>query len=67
MSLLPIPSWTIQFDDGERIVTESASGKLSLDSSWAFVLDTQSTPPTIVLAVPRDRIITVIINEDELE
>jgi hypothetical protein len=56
-------SWTIQYDDGENVQTASATGKLSLDTTWAFVLDTTAMSPVIVLAVPQHRIINVTIND----
>ena len=59
-----MPSWTIQYDDGEELRTSTAHGKLSLDSSWAFVLDTSGTSPIIVLAIPHHRIIDVKIDID---
>ena len=58
------PSWTISYDDGENVKESSASGKLSLDSSWAFVIDTQMLPPAIVLAVPLHRVIDIMIDEE---
>ena len=58
------PSWTITYDDGgEELQTASASGKLSLDSTWAFILDTSGNAPVIVLAVPQHRIIQVEVDE----
>jgi len=60
-----IPSWTITYDDGEAVQAKSASGKLSLDVSWAFILDAESIPPVIVLAVPRQRIIDIQLDFDE--
>lgn len=59
-----MPSWTITYDDGEKVLTESASGKLSLDSAWAFVIDSSWSPPTIVLAVPQHRIISVLAGKE---
>lgn len=59
-----MPSWTITYDDGENVQTASASGKLSLDANWVFVLDQSVQTPVIVLAVPQHRVIDVQINND---
>jgi hypothetical protein len=59
------PSWTITYDDGDNFKTASASGKLSLDSSWAFILDAEAVPPVVVLAVPRHRVIDILLDEDD--
>jgi len=56
-------SWTITYDDGENLKVTSASGKLSLDANWAFILDTQAAPPVIVLAVPQPRVIDIRLDE----
>jgi len=57
------PSWTITYDDGERNVDTSAAGKLSLDVNWAFVLDNEAIPPVIVLAIPRQRVVAINVDE----
>lgn len=57
------PSWTITYDDGQDVQNATASGKLSLDEAWAFVLDTSGITPVIVLAVPQHRIIDVKVND----
>ena len=57
------PSWTIQYDDGENLQRQSASGKLSLDANWAFILDTSGMSPLIVLAIPQHRIVDIQIND----
>jgi hypothetical protein len=51
--------WTITYDDGEDFRQETASGKLSLDPAWAFIIDSQRANPNIVLAVPSSRIIDI--------
>lgn len=60
-----MPSWTVQYDDGENVQQATAAGKLSLDASWVFVLDTSGMSPVIVLAVPQHRVIDVQINDNE--
>ena len=52
-------SWTITYEDGEDVREETASGKLSLDPAWAFVIDTNRPSPAIVLAVPTERVIDI--------
>ncbi len=47
--------WAILYDDGEAVVDRRATGKLSLDSSWALVLRDR----TVVLAIPAHRVIEV--------
>ena len=59
-----MPSWTITYDDGENEQSASAGGKLSLDQTWAFVLDTSGMSSVIVLAVPQHRVIDIRVNED---
>ena len=51
--------WTITYEDGEEIRQETASGKLSLDPTWSFIIDPTRNPPSIVLAVPAARVIDI--------
>lgn len=61
---MPSNSWTILYDDGENIQQASATGKISLDANWVFILDTSVVPnPVIVLAVPQHRVIDVRIDD----
>ena len=55
----PMKTWIITYNDGEKIRTETIYGKLSLDPTWAFIMDTQRSPSTIILAVPAHRVIDV--------
>ena len=52
-------SWTVTYEDGEDIHEKTAEGKLSLDATWAFVIDMERTQPVIVLAVPASRVIAI--------
>ena len=47
--------WVIVYDDGDELVDCEATGKLSLDRSWALVLRDR----TVVLAVPAHRVVEV--------
>jgi len=52
-------TWTVTYDDGEEIRMETATGKLSLDPTWAFIIDTDRPVSTIVLAVPAKRVVDI--------
>ena len=49
--------WEIAYDNGEgNIEVDEVSGKLSLDSAWAFVL---SPLGHISLAIPASRVVAI--------
>lgn len=53
-------TWTVTYDDGGEVRTAVATGKLSLDSTWLFIMEpTGPTGPVIVFAVPSWRVIDV--------
>lgn len=52
-------TWTITYDDGEDLREETITGKLSLDQTWAFIMDTDRTPSAVILAVPAHRVIDI--------
>lgn len=58
-------SWTIVYEDGENVLTARATGKLSLDPAWVFVIDMTTTPPAIALAIPQQRVINVQLDSDD--
>lgn len=54
-----MPTWTITYDDGEEFRETTIHGKLSLDPTWLFIMDTTRSPSVVVLAVPAHRVIDV--------
>ena len=52
-------TWTVEFDDGENLQTATASGKLSLDHTWMFIMDPNRPVSTIVLAIPARCVISI--------
>jgi len=52
-------TWTVTYDNGEDLESATASGKLSLDTGWMFVIDMARQTPAIVLAVPSWRVVTI--------
>jgi hypothetical protein len=53
-------SWTVTYDDGGDVRTTGATGKLSLDPTWLFIMGMDgSARQSIVLAVPSWRVIDV--------
>lgn len=56
------PSWTIEYESGDKILAESAPGKISLDPAWAKIIDPDVG--VVVLAVPVTRVISVTMDDD---
>lgn len=52
-------TWIVTYEDGDEIREEVVTGKLSLDQTWAFVIDANRPVSTITLAVPAHRIIDI--------
>lgn len=52
-------TWTVTYDNGEEFLSVTASGKLSLDPTWMFIIDSNRPSPTIVLAIPAWRVISL--------
>lgn len=57
------PSWTIEYESGDgKVLAESAPGKVSLDQTWAKVIDPEVG--VVVLAVPASRVISVTMDDE---
>jgi hypothetical protein len=54
-----VNAWTVTYNDAEGIVSVDVYGKVSLDDSWFFALDTEVDPPVVTIAVPVSRVIDV--------
>lgn len=52
-------TWLITYDDGEELREETITGKLSLDPTWVFIMDTNRTPSVVILAIPAHRVIDI--------
>ncbi len=55
-------SWTIEYESEGKVLAEAAPGKISLDQTWAKIIDPEVG--VVVLAVPASRVISVTMDED---